>query len=286
MEEFNNIDQEANDKLFLDTLPEIEIKYSKSKEQVWLEMQDKMNETKQFNLVSKVKYLVAACVGILIASSIFISLQSVNVYCPKAERLSHILPDNSIVELNAHTKISYNKFLWKFRRKLNLNGEAFFKVTKGSKFSVYSDKAVTSVLGTSFNIYSRDSKYNVTCYTGKVSVESLVNNKKEIIKPQEKIILTEKSELKHSNLASPEKTAVWTKNKFQFTNQNLIDVINELNIQYDVDIQLKTKEEYLYTGNFDKTESVDEILHLVCKTFGLVFDKQKNGKFIIESAGA
>ena len=57
-----------------------------------------------------------------------------------------------------------------FSRKVSLEGEAFFEVNPGKKFEVVSKFGKTIVLGTSFNIYSRNSSYQVTCMTGKVKV--------------------------------------------------------------------------------------------------------------------
>ena len=45
-----------------------------------------------------------------------------------AQQQNITLPDNSVVVVNASSKLTYNKYLFGFTRKLNLDGEAFFEV--------------------------------------------------------------------------------------------------------------------------------------------------------------
>jgi len=80
------------------------------------------------------------------------------------------LPDMSAVVLAANSELYYDKEDW--ARKVNLRGEAFFRVTKGSKFSVKTKEGVVSVVGTEFNVKSRDKILEVSCKEGSVQVKS------------------------------------------------------------------------------------------------------------------
>ena len=44
---------------------------------------------------------------------------------------------------------------WKNERSVNLDGEGFFKVAKGSKFDVETSAGTVSVVGTQFNVKNR-----------------------------------------------------------------------------------------------------------------------------------
>ena len=81
-----------------------------------------------------------------------------------------LLPDQSMVRLNALTSITYDAENWNDLRKVELEGEAYFKVEEGSKFDVYTDQGVISVVGTRFNVKNRDNFLQVECYEGVVSV--------------------------------------------------------------------------------------------------------------------
>ena len=91
-----------------------------------------------------------------------------------------VLPDESIVELGAGSKLAYaNNFDSSQTRDVYLLGEATFTVTKNSAhpFRVFANEIVTKVLGTSFTVrsFTRDSIIQVIVRTGKVSVYSQEN---------------------------------------------------------------------------------------------------------------
>ena len=87
-----------------------------------------------------------------------------------AEKTQFELPDGSQVDLNADSEVTFTKSDWSENRSLNLSGEAYFKVKKGSTFTVATSQGNVSVLGTQFVVNSRKNLYNVICYEGKVLV--------------------------------------------------------------------------------------------------------------------
>ena len=113
------------------------------------------------------------------------------------------LPDESIVELAANSRIAYaNNFDSIGTRDVYLSGEAFFKVTKNPNrpFRVFANEIVTKVLGTSFIIrsFEKDTVIQVTVRAGKVSVYSqAATSAKETSSPNQLggIILTPNQEL-------------------------------------------------------------------------------------------
>ena len=84
------------------------------------------------------------------------------------------LADNSNITLSPGSKIVYPQEFAQDKREIQLNGNAFFEITKnpGRPFFVYSGKLVTKVLGTSFRIRTNktDQAVEVEVVTGKVSV--------------------------------------------------------------------------------------------------------------------
>ncbi|MFW5821322.1 MAG: FecR family protein, partial [Bacteroidota bacterium] len=83
-----------------------------------------------------------------------------------SEQTELYLPDSSFVALNAGSKIRYSSRKWKKERNVELNGEAFFKVKKGSQFNVKTDQGTVTVLGTEFTVEDWDNYYQVSCYSG------------------------------------------------------------------------------------------------------------------------
>ena len=114
-----------------------------------------------------IRYATAATVLIIVGTTFFMWLYTETIISEKGEHLSYVLPDGSNVELNAETSLSYQPYWWDFNREVVLSGEAFFDVEKGETFKILSENGITEVVGTSFNIYSRNSDYKVFCETGK-----------------------------------------------------------------------------------------------------------------------
>jgi transmembrane sensor len=154
-----------------------DIPYAKSSEEVWAELDKKLNDvppSPNFKFQISKDNVLAVAASIILLAGIFSILRfyTTTVYSPAGQHLSHVLPDGSIVKLNAESEITYKPLWWRFVREVEFEGEAYFEVEKGKKFSVASSMGTTEVLGTSFNIYSRGEEYNVTCITGQVMVIS------------------------------------------------------------------------------------------------------------------
>jgi ferric-dicitrate binding protein FerR (iron transport regulator) len=74
--------------------------------------------------------------------------------------------------MNGGSTLAYNEKTWEEDRSVTITGEGFFQVKKGSSFVVKTNLGAVTVLGTSFNVKTRNEKLEVVCYTGKVNVAS------------------------------------------------------------------------------------------------------------------
>ena len=226
------------------------------------------------------KWAVAASIIVLFSIGSFLRFYTIKIETTAGQHLVAQLPDQSKVNLNAQSSITYYPFWWKVTRMVKLKGEGFFEVEKGRKFTVYSDKGITQVVGTSFNIFAREEIYKVTCITGSVKVKSrlgfeilLKPNCKAEIQPDGKINVL-------SNIETfPEIS--WKKNIFLFTASPVHQVFKEIERQYGVNIERKFDEYSLYTGNFTKDQNVEEILKYVCPALGLKFIRKSTGQYLI-----
>jgi len=83
------------------------------------------------------------------------------------------LPDGSVVTLNRYSSIDYPQTFGSRTRDVQLNGEAFFSVRhiEGKPFVIKASGLLITVIGTSFNVDSRDGKTEVIVETGVVSVK-------------------------------------------------------------------------------------------------------------------
>jgi len=256
----------------IDKLPDARIAWSRSSEEVWESLEkslDQMPEARTVRLGNRMLRLsIAASVLILIGFAAFSGLYTKKLSTPSGQVAEISLPGGSKIILNADSEVKYKPLLWRFSRDIKLDGEAFFSVKPGNEFRVVSEKGLTSVLGTSFNIYSRSGEYSVVCYTGKVRVEPVDNNAEVILNPKQKAILLSEGKIIVEDLSTPDKIMDWRSGYFRFTSDPLNKVFDEISRQYDLNIQYDGIPENLYTGSFYKDQNAEDVINMVCKSIG------------------
>ena len=210
------------------------------------------NETKVIPLNFKSFLKMAAILVVLLTSSYFLFFNNTKSFETQiAQTETFNLPDDSEVILNAQSKLSFNKKEWKESRTLELDGEAFFKVTKGEKFTVITDAGRIQVLGTQFNVKERDNYFEVQCYEGSVSVSS--NNEKVVLTPGKsfRVVNGKVASANDINGESPS----WLAKESSFDNVPLWQVINELEIQYEINIDASQVDiSKTFSGSFTHTD--------------------------------
>lgn len=164
-----------------------------------------------------------------------------------AEQSEVYLPDSSLVIINSGSKIRYSKDHWAKERNVELKGEAFFKVKKGSLFNVSTEKGTVVVLGTEFDVKDWGNYYEVTCYTGLVRVST--SEKSLLLKPNSVYTSINGNEMEYtiSNQSEP----TWLKGESTFKSVPLAYVFNELERQYKTSVKtINVDLNQLFTGSF------------------------------------
>ena len=149
------------------------------------------------------------------------------------EKEDVLLPDGSAVTLHSASQVSFSQKTWNQKRVVNLEGEAFFEVEEGKKFVVELPCGEVTVLGTTFNIKSRDNHCEVICYTGKVKVD--FHGKEQILLPGEGIRMTDDILEDLHNLPG-NKEPGWTKGFSELIDVPFPEALDELRILYDLKI--------------------------------------------------
>ena len=202
---------------------------------------------------------VAAVVAVLLAGAYFyLNSAEENVSTQFAERTQLALPDNSEVFLNADSEVSFNEKKWDENRQVKLDGEAFFKVAKGQKFTVITEGGEVTVLGTQFNVENRNGFFEVTCYEGLVSVAFQGVERK--LSAGNSFVAIDGDILTTEAVAAIQPS--WMENESTFKSIPLKYVMAELERQFNVTITVeKVDTEQLFTGTFNNTD-----LHLALES--------------------
>ena len=152
------------------------------------------------------------------------------------ETLALILPDQSEVSLDPDSRLAYNEKTWDQERKIELHGSAYFKVKKGSKFSVESDQGTVQVLGTEFQINDRQAGYQVWCLTGKVAVSFQGRNEKMELTPESGVEWDGKSTPVPIEFEASDFEGM-SRNRFNYENTEVSLVIQEMERQFGIEIE-------------------------------------------------
>ena len=220
-----------------------------NKEAVFSSIQSKINNTKE----TKVRKLIpnwavgfAASIALLFGMFFFLN-QPTTIATKYGEQVVVSLPDNSEVVLNSKSTISYSEKNWKKNREIKLEGEAYFKVAKGSDFTVKTNEGTVTVLGTQFNVNTRENFFDVQCFEGKVQAQT---EKHQSILTQGKAFRKTKNSLPENyNIIAEEPT--WKQGESSFNNTSLKYVIIALQNQYDIKIDAsKIDVNEKFTGSF------------------------------------
>jgi transmembrane sensor len=209
-------------------------------------------EVKVRTLNFKALYKVAAVAVIMLCASYFMFFNNEKSFETRiAQTKSLVLPDNSEVILNSSSLLSYNIKEWKEKRDLDLDGEAFFKVSKGQKFTVHTDAGYVQVLGTQFNVKERSNYFEVQCYEGIVAV-TYGNQELKLTKGKAFRVVDGVSEnVTDFNATEPS----WLNYESSFVQVPLSQVIEELERQYKIEIQSDNIDlTQLFTGTFTHTD--------------------------------
>lgn len=204
----------------------------------------------------KIVYGAAAVILLLIASTVSYwwggqQLQNqfadILVEAPLGAKTKLVLPDSTLVWLNAGSKIVYSQGFGVKDRHLQLNGEAYFEVRKNEKlpFDVMTKELNVKVLGTKFNFrnYEEDEEVTVNLLEGKVQLENYVKKMGiSYLSPSEKVTLNKLTGEMVISRAEVKNAKEWTNDGLFFDEMPLSDIVKELNRSYNVKIRIVDKQ--------------------------------------------
>ena len=195
------------------------------------------------------RYLSGIAAALALTLGLYFTFQytpDTEILAQNSKKIEWMLPDSSEVVLNAGSSISFNEKAWSNNREVDLKGEAYFKVAKGSKFTVHTPQGEVLVLGTQFTVNARDNFFEVVCFEGLVQVnhngmirELPAGKGFKVYGNKEVNHITEKLE------------PTWLQEKSSFISVPYAEVVQELERQYGTSISLdQGLNETLFTGSF------------------------------------
>jgi len=211
---------------------------------------------------------------------------------PRGGEYKVILPDGTLVWLNASSSLTYPTQFNNSERLILLSGEAYFEVShqysQGGKkrvpFKVKTSKQEIEVLGTHFNVkaYEDEQETATTLLEGKVKVIGFDNGTQT---NEERILKIGETAFWNSNTfdvqnAATEKVMAWRNGKFIFSGENITEIMRDVSRWYDVDVAYKGDLRNVnFEGSLSRYENISEILQKLELTGTVHF------KIVAENAG-
>lgn len=174
------------------------------------------------------------------------------VKADKGDKATIELPDGTNVVLNSASQLSYLNNFGENVRRVQLNGEAYFKVAHDEKhpFVVQIGDLEVKVLGTSFNVSAYEDSRDVTVVLLEGKVGVYVQATSHIMKPGDKIEYNKVTHKITTTQVHPNDYIEWTKGNMYFEKESLENIMKTLSRIYDVEIRFdsgKLPKEY-FTG--------------------------------------
>lgn len=193
-----------------------------------------------------------------------------------------LLPDSSIVTLNAGSTLQVAANFGRRERTVVLDGEAFFIIhpDPAHPFRVQHGQLTTTVLGTAFNVhaYPGEADTKVAVANGKVQVE--VSGQHYVLEASETLQYNSLNKIALKSREDAAQIGQWQQAVLDFNGYTLTAMVAELQRQYPVKIQLyATPADTAHYNIRFRREDIHSILDVLTGLTGITY--KKNSEQII-----
>ena len=191
------------------------------------------------------------------------SITTTTVVVDRAEIKTLTLEDGSIIKLNSDSKIYYRDGFGSDHRKIVLEGEAYFDILKGDiPFIVDTQHGKITVLGTIFNVHTRNNGFEVGVSQGNVKVSNatldLQLREGQLINVSSNFSSGDISEIYYEDYPD------WINQKFYCDHTSLSDLCAEIERTFNIKIKFSkpSLQEITVSGVIDASD-LEAVLHTV-----------------------
>jgi Fe2+-dicitrate sensor, membrane component len=206
------------------------------------------------------------------------------IYVPKGERTSVLLPDGSKVQLNSDSRLRFESTLSELgKRKVSLSGEGYFEVKPDSvhPFIVETPSYNIEVLGTSFDVscYPNDSLITTFLQQGKVKI-SKGSSKPVYLAPRELYCYNTSTSESSKKKIDDFRYGDWTKGRFTIAGETIGDLAKKLERRFNIKIAFGDAEakNHMYSGSI-KDEDLNTMLEAL--TYASTIKYEHKGDTIV-----
>lgn len=195
---------------------------------------------------------------------------------PRGGEFKVTLEDGTEVWLNAQTTLRYPETFDGDERRVEVTGEAYFKVAKNAEkpFYVVSGGQEVRVYGTEFNVHAYQDEPTIftTLVEGSISLKPVEGNRSELmLTPGNQAVFSRSDASARVRKVDTEVVTSWRSGVFVFENQNLEQIMRTLsrwyNFEYEFADQRVAQTEFM--GSIPRYGSFSEVVDIFQKIGGI-----------------
>lgn len=204
------------------------------------------------------------------------------IFVPKGERSTVILPDGSTVQLNSDSHLKYTAAMSSGKRQINLEGEGYFQVRhdESRPFVVETPSVKIEVLGTSFNVssYPNDSLTTTYLQSGKVKITDQKGDGIQL-SPAEAYVFNRITQESQKIKIQDKRFTDWTQGILTVNGETIGELAKKLERRFNITINFGDQDvkNHVYSGSI-KDEDLNTLLEAL--TFASSIDYQRKGNTI------
>ena len=181
---------------------------------------------------------IAAALAVAVLPSLKDAPQIQTLATARGRRQRYTLADGSIVDLNAETRMRVA--FGRDERRISLDdGEAIFDVVsdRSRPFVVAAGERTVRVVGTQFDVRSREGALSVTVARGKVEVRPSASGRVYLLTPGERLDVSATG-AEQTRFVDPQETFAWRAGRLVYRGEPLRAVVADLNRQFPEQIEI------------------------------------------------
>jgi len=205
------------------------------------------------------------------------------VSTPSGERVTMLLSDGTKVYLTSNSYLRYPASFDKDKREVTLVGRAYFEVKKSTvPFIVNTSDMDVEVLGTSFDVESRNTGENASVILVEGSVKIHADGKTTIIRPDEQMKFSRRDKEMSVKSVDSKSLTMWKDGVLVVDGKTFVELIESLSSWYGVQIvdEATVSKIEKFNGKFDR-EDIEAAIKAICISANTRY-KIVDGKLILE----
>lgn len=241
-------------------------------------------------------FILAFILGLLAQSLFFTTesflrkqeslVESRTISVPKGQVNQIFLADGSRIWINSESAIIVPSVFTGDKRTVSLSGEAFFEIAKDPEhpFQVVVEGQTIEVLGTSFNVraYNTSREVQTTLSEGKIKL--ITPKGFMMLSPGEQAELDKVTGEVVLNKVKASTFEAWKEGRYEFINENLIEVFNMVERWYDVELIYQENEfkSMNFSGVIRRNKPVEHFLTLLGHSIPIRYEIVAQDKIRLE----